>query len=183
MPQRFIALCLAIPLLTVGCSAPEARLPPLVARAPASYLLGPGDQIRVSVFGLDAMTNTYRVDDSGAIALPIIGSVTVAGKSLRESEAAINEIIRGQHLVLDPKVSAQIIEYRPFFIAGQVQRPGQYPYVPGMSLITAVTIAGGYTFRADTRQATVTRSAQKARAGQESPILPGDLIMVPESWF
>jgi polysaccharide export outer membrane protein len=129
------------------------------------------------------MNNTYLVDDTGAIAVPMLDPIMVTGKTIRETEAAIADKIRARQIVLDPRVSAQVIAYRPFFIAGEVQKPGQYPYVPGMSLMTAVSVAGGYTFRADTKKATITRASVKASATQDTQVLPGDLIVVRESWF
>jgi protein involved in polysaccharide export with SLBB domain len=174
---------LAISLITASCSSSDGGLPRLELSAPGAYRLGPGDELRVSVFGLDTMTNSYAVDDTGAVALPIIGAVPVAGKTLREAESLIADRVLARNLVIDPRVTAQVQTYRPFFIAGEVQKPGQYPYVPGMSLMTAVSIAGGYTFRADTRQAMVTRTARRGVATQETPILPGDSIIVREGWF
>lgn len=179
--MSFIALSMTA--ATVACAGPSAGLPPLAAVAPGPYQLGPGDQIRLTVFGLDALNNTYLVGDTGAISLPMIGTVEASGKTVARFESDIAESIRARQLMLDPKVSAQILAYRPFFIMGEVQRPGQYPYVPGMSMMTAVSVAGGYTFRADTKALTVTRSSTKGRASPESSVQPGDLIQVQESWF
>jgi polysaccharide export outer membrane protein len=95
--------------------------------------------------------------------------------------------LEGRELAVKPSVSAQVQKYRPFFILGEVQRPGQYPYVPGMSVLTAVSIAGGYTFRAETQYAAITRQNGekiiKGRARQQTPVLPGDTIYVYEDWF
>ncbi len=184
MTNRWIlSLSASIFLAASACGGGGGHLSPLATTAPDAYHVGTGDELRVTVFGLDAMANTYRVDDSGAIALPMLDPIKVAGKTIREVEGAIADKIRERQLVIDPKVSAQIQTYRPFFIAGEVQRPGQYPYVPGMSLMTAVSVAGGFTFRANTRSATITRAAKKGRATQDTPILPGDQILVRESWF
>ena len=179
--MSFVVLSMAT--VTGSCASPGAGLPPLAATAQGPYQLGPGDQIRVTVFGLDALNNTYLVGDTGTISLPMIGTVEASGKTVAHFETDIAESIRARQLMLDPKVSAQILAYRPFFIMGEVQRPGQYPYVPGMSIMTAVSIAGGYTFRADTKAVTVTRSSAKGRASPESNVQPGDLIQVKESWF
>jgi protein involved in polysaccharide export with SLBB domain len=172
-------LCLALS----GCANRDGRLPAISAAAQSGYRLGPGDQLRISVSGLDAITNTYLVDDSGAVALPMLSPVVVSGKTLRESEGAIADAIQERQLVLAPRVSVQMLAYRPFYIAGEVQKPGQYPYVPGMSLMTAVAVAGGYTFRADTKKATITRASTKGGATQDTPVLPGDLIVIRERWF
>ncbi len=176
-----LSLSASIFLAVSACGGGD--LSPLTTTAPEGYHIGTGDELRVTVFGLDAMANTYRVDDSGAIALPMLDPIKVAGKTIREVEGAIADNIRARQLVIDPKVSAQVQTYRPFFIAGQVQHPGQYPYVPGMSLMTAVSVAGGFTFRANTKSAMIIRGAKKGRATQDTPILPGDQILVRESWF
>lgn len=184
MTNRWIlSLSASICLAAAACGGGDGHLSSLSATAPDAYRLGSGDELRVSVFGLDTMNNTYRVDDAGTISLPLIDPIKAGGKTIREVEATIADKIRQRQLVLDPKVSAQVQTYRPFFIAGEVQRPGQYPYVPGMSLMTAVSVAGGYTFRADKRSAMVTRASIKGRATQDTPILPGDQILVRESWF
>ena len=166
-----------------GCGSADGRFAPLAMTAPAAYQLGTGDELRVTVFGLDTMTNTYRVDDSGSIALPMLDPIKVAGKTVRETEAIIVDKIRARQLLLDPRVSAQVQTYRPFYIAGEVQKPGQYPYVPGMSLMMAVSVAGGYTFRANTKSAIITRASVKGSATQDTPVMPGDQILVRESWF
>jgi protein involved in polysaccharide export with SLBB domain len=177
----FIAL--SVTVVTSACAGPSAGLQPLASTAPGPYQLGPGDQVRVSVFGLDALNNTYLVGDTGVISLPMIGTVEASGRTIAGFESEIANSIRAKQLMLDPKVSAQILAYRPFFIMGEVQRPGQYPYVPGMSVMTAVSVAGGYTFRANTKAVTVTRSTAKGRAAPDSSVQPGDLIQVQESWF
>ncbi|WP_157218497.1 polysaccharide biosynthesis/export family protein [Flavisphingomonas formosensis] len=173
----------AAAMATSAWAAQAGNTPMLPAVGTSAYQLGPGDELRIHVSGLDALNNTYFVDDTGRIAVPMLPPVTVSGKTVREAEAAIADQIRSRQLVLNPEVSAQVQAYRPFFIAGEVQRPGQYPYVPGMSLMTAVSIAGGYTFRANTKTATITRANVKGRASQETQIQPGDVIVIRESWF
>jgi polysaccharide export outer membrane protein len=169
--------------LLAGCAGPAAKLPDLAAAPPAAYRLGPGDEVRVSVFGLDAMTNSYKVGDTGMIALPLLDPVPVAGRTVRETDLLVADAIRARKLVLDPRVSTQIQAYRPFYIMGEVQKPGQYPYIPGMSLLTAVSVAGGFTFRADRKTAVIARASARGRARPDTPILPDDSIIIGESWF
>jgi polysaccharide export outer membrane protein len=170
-----------------GCSASGARLASIDSSAPTPYRLGAGDEIRLTVYGLDPLTNSYVVSDTGTISLPLLPPVPVEGRTVAETETAVADAIRAKQLVNAPSVSAQIVKYRPFFILGEVQRPGQYPYVPGMSLLTAVSVAGGYTFRADTKHARVTRRAGSAttqgKADPTTSIQPGDTIQIVESWF
>ncbi len=153
----------------------------------SSYHLGPGDRVRVIVFGMDAISNVYSVGDTGAISMPLLGAIQAGGLTASELEGRISARIVQEQLRRDPSTNVQIEQYRPFFVLGEVQRPGQYPYVPGMSLKTAVAIAGGYTFRAEEDYAAVTRSAAdgviEGRAAPTTAILPGDTIYVYESWF
>lgn len=166
-----------------GCAASGGDGIALGAQPAAPYRLGAQDELRVTVLGLDSATNTYRVGDTGVISIPMLGAVPVAGKTVAEAEEAIAAGLRTRQIVLDPKVSAQVQTYRPFFILGEVQRPGQYAYVPGMSVVTAVSVAGGYTFRANTKRARIIRDARDAPANSTATVLPGDTITIPESWF
>lgn len=180
----FVALVFAA---LPACASQEAGLPPIGAASLTPYQLGAGDEIRVAVFGLDALTNNYMVGDAGTISLPLVNEVPVQGHTTQELAAEIAQKLREKDVVKDPSVSVMVQKYRPFFILGEVQRPGQYPYVPGMSVMTAVSIAGGYTFRAKTQAATITRNAggriTKGSAEQSTPIMPGDTVLVPEDWF
>jgi len=183
MKTLMSALMAALMLATSGCAGGEHGLPLVATTAPAPYQLGPGDQIRLRVYGLDMMTDSYLVSDTGTISIPMIGSVAASGQTVETFENSVAQTIRAKQLLLDPKVSAQIVAYRPFFITGEVQKPGQYPYLPGMSVMTAVSVAGGYTFRANTKGAIITRNSNKAAAMPESGVQPGDLIQIRESWF
>lgn len=179
-------LLAAVLAVSAGAASAE-RLPPLPAMPPSAYRLGPGDEVRVTVFGLDAANNSYVVGDTGMIAVPLLPPIPAAGKSADELQALLVDQLKARELVKSPSVSVQIQKYRPFFILGEVQKPGQYPFVPGMSVLTAASIAGGYTFRADTKRAVVVRSVNgesiKGRAAPETLVQPGDTIRIPESWF
>lgn len=177
----------ALLLLTMSCSSDLSGLPSLEPMQSASYQLGPGDEIRVTVLGFDALTNDYIVSDAGTISMPMLNVIDVQGMTTAQLEQAVMTQLEGRELAVKPSVSAQVQKYRPFFILGEVQRPGQYPYVPGMSVLTAVSIAGGYTFRAETQYAAITRqngqNIVKGKAQQSTPVLPGDTIYVYEDWF
>ena len=174
-------------LLVTSSGAVAAKLPPISDAPTGPYRLGTGDEVRVGVFSLDAASNTYVIGDDGTISMPLVGLVKAQGKSASELEAGITAALRDKNLVREPSVSVQVTKYRPFFILGQVQKPGQYPYVPGMSVLTAVSIAGGYTFRAETKKATIARSAEgrtvKGQAAPETRVQPGDTIDIAEGWF
>lgn len=185
--MRIRDFLLTLALATAACSASDARLQPLPASTESAYRLGAGDEIRVTVYGLDAATNTYAIGDAGTISVPLLGPVIANGKTADELQAGLVETILARELVRTPSVSVQIQKYRPFFILGEVQRPGQYPYVPRMSVLTAVSIAGGYTFRANTKTATIVRatgtSTINGSARPETSVQPGDTIKIAEAWF
>ena len=180
------ALCLVPLALACGC-APGANLPPLPDHKAESYRLGAGDQVRIIVYGEDQLTGEFRVDDGGRIALPLLGGVRAAGLSPRQLDAAISDDLRRRNLLRDPSVSVEVLAYRPVFILGEVAKPGQYPFQPGMTVLTAVAVAGGYTYRAVQDYASVLRTTGgQAVEGKASPrafVAPGDVITVFERRF
>jgi polysaccharide export outer membrane protein len=183
--RTLIGLALTAPLLA-GCGAGYGNLTPLAALPVEPYRLGSGDEIRVAVFGFDALSSTYAISDVGTIAIPLLGAVPVEGHTTEEVETTLIAMLRARDIAPKANVSVQVQKYRPFYILGEVQKPGEFPYSPGMTILKAVSIAGGYTFRADTKQAIVTRAgshAERGRAGPEDAIRPGDTILVPEAWF
>lgn len=181
------AFALLLAFAASGCSTPGENLPELESRSLAPYRLGIGDEVRVTVFGLDALTNTYLVADDGTVSMPLLDRVELGGKTTEEAETVIEQRLRSAKIIQDPSASVQVTRYRPFYILGEVQKPGAYPYAPGMTLLTAVALAGGYTFRAETDYASVVRtddgSVQEGRVTPKTPILPGDTVYVYESWF
>lgn len=190
MVNRFRTALLAISMgLMASCTSAESGLSPLPTMAAGEYRLGAGDELRVTVYGLDPLNNSYVVGDAGTISLPLIEPVLVDGMTIPQVEAAIAQAISAKQLVSrQPSVSAQIQKYRPFFIMGEVQRPGQYPYMPGLNVNAAVSVAGGYTFRANKKSVLIKRkgpngSMVRGRAGPDSQVQPGDTIEVSESWF
>jgi polysaccharide export outer membrane protein len=150
------------------------------------YTLDTGDKLRVVVFGQDNLSNNYTVDAAGQITLPLIGAVTARGATTQQLAATIAARLK-QSFIRDPSVAVEVEVYRPFFVIGEVTYPGQYPYVPHMTVENAISIAGGFTPRAYKSQVTVTRKIQgaPARTGLPlySPVRPGDVITVGERWF
>lgn len=176
-----------VPLLLLNPTAAAYSREQPVEEISGPYRLGAGDEIRIAIFGLDAANSSYAIGDQGSISVPLVGQVDVNGKTLAEVEAALASTLRDKQILKEPSVSVQVVKYRPFFILGEVQKPGQYPYVPGMTVLNAVSIAGGYTFRANERKASISRVrsgvSSKATAQQDSRVMPGDTIIIPESWF
>jgi polysaccharide export outer membrane protein len=171
-----------------GCAAPWSRLQPIGEAGNQPYQLGPGDRIRVTVQGVEAASIDYTVSDTGNISMPLIGIVKVGGLTPHEVEAQIAARATEEQIRGNPSTTVEVEQYRPFFILGEVQRPGLYPYTPGMTVRTAVAIAGGYTFRAEEDHVAITRTVGggKPVEGQASPstaVQPNDTIYVYESWF
>ncbi len=167
----------------IALSAPAAYAAP---PQQAPYTLDSGDRLRVVVFGQDGLTNSYVVDVSGDIAMPLIGSVAARGLTTDQLSSRIAGLLR-QGYVRDPHVAVEVEAYRPFFILGEVTQPGQYPYVANMTVETAVAIAGGFTPRGYKREVVISRNygnqAYRFKTPITAQIQPGDTIQVEERWF
>jgi protein involved in polysaccharide export with SLBB domain len=177
------ALLFAIGLLAACGGEPAPR--PLDTQR-EEYRLGTGDHLRVDVFGEPDLSGESDVDSTGAIPLKLGGRIDARGKTGRELEQAIEHRL-AEGYVKDPHVSVSVLTYRPFYVLGEVQKPGPYPYVAGMTVAHAIAIAGGYTYRASKRSMTVMHfgdpKAEQYAVQEANPILPGDLIRVPERLF
>ncbi len=151
-----------------------------------AYHLGTGDKIHVTVYEEKELTGDYDVNDQGEIALPLIGPVKIAGKTITEAEALITQRY-GKDYLVHPRVNVQVLNYRPFFILGEVKSPGSYPYINGMTVVNAIALAGGYTVRASSNNILIKRGADpgagEQRVKEDSAVLPGDVIRVPERYF
>jgi polysaccharide export outer membrane protein len=179
-------LTLLLLLLVAGC-APGRGLPDLPDASAANYRLGPGDGVRLITFGEESLTGEFRVNDSGAIAVPLIGAVRAAGLTTHQLEAAVTNALKKANLLREPSVVAEITTYRPIFVLGEVNKPGQYPYQPGMTVVTAAAVAGGFTYRAVEGYASVVRSqngqAVEGKAIRQAFVQPGDVITIFERRF
>ncbi len=153
---------------------------------PLRYSLDTGDRLRVIVYSQRTLTRTYRVDDSGHISVPLIGQVFARGASTQKVARRIESALRKKYL-RDPKVSVEVATYRPFFVLGQVQTAGQFPYVVGMTAETAAAIGGGFTPRADEKKFRVSRVYKGRRytllVSKNFPVFPGDTVYVRERFF
>jgi len=181
----FAAAPRAVPAPVVF-AAPVAYVEPVPVRYDAAYHLDAGDKLRVVVYGQEGLTNTYAIDAGGSITMPLIGSVPARGRTTAGLAAAISAKLRAG-FIRDPSVAVEIEAYRPFFILGEVAAPGQYPYVPNMTVESAVAIAGGFSPRARRDSVTVTHTDGSGTARfvvpPGSPISPGDTVLVSERWF
>lgn len=161
-----------------------ASMPPV--RYDAGYRLDAGDKLRVVVYGQEGLTNTYTIDAAGSITMPLIGQVPARGRSPASLAAEITARLRNGY-IREPSVAVEIDSYRPFFILGEVQAPGQYPYVPNMTVESAVAIAGGFSPRARRDMVTLTHTDAQGVARYVVPLGtalgPGDTVQVGERWF
>src|SRR5262249_11760913 len=150
------------------------------------YALDSGDKLRIVVFGQDGLSASYSVDASGNITMPLIGAVRARGVGAAGLQRAIVAKLRDGY-VREPHVAGEVETYRPFFILGEVTLPGQYPYVPNMTIETAVAIAGGYTPRAYKQKIEVTHQinglTERRVVSPNYPVRPGDTVHISERWF
>ena len=168
----------------VRASKPGATAP--MHAYDAAYRLDAGDRLRVVVYGQEGLTNSYAIDAGGSITMPLIGAVRARGLTPSALAASITGRLRNG-FIREPSVAVEIEAYRPFFILGEVSAPGQYPYVPNMSVESAVAIAGGFSPRARRDEVMLTHTTEqgifRAAVPLGTPIEPGDTIQIGERWF
>lgn len=186
MNRRPALLALAAALAVSAC-APQYRASDYALEQPAGpYRLASGDKLRVIVFGQDNLSNIYAVDGSGRITMPLIDTVEARGRTTQQLAQAIEAKLRAGYL-REPKVAVDVDTYRPFFVLGEVTTSGQFPFVNGMTVQTAVAIAGGFTPRGQRNAAEVTRQIDgqlvTATVPITYPVQPGDTIVIKERWF
>jgi polysaccharide export outer membrane protein len=159
---------------------------PLPVSHDVAYRLDAGDKLRVVVYGQEGLTNTYAIDAGGSITMPLIGPVAARGRTPASLAAEISAKLRNGY-IREPSVAVEIEAYRPFFILGEVAAPGQYPYVPNMTVESAVAIAGGFSPRARRDVVTLTHTDGSGAARVVVPLGtslgPGDTVQVGERWF
>ena len=188
-----LALCIvsAASLTLAACSGSDSAAPPSAQMAQSgdgglsSYRLGAGDRVRIVVFGQQDLTGEYTIDGQGNLAFPLINQVQAGGMTGEQLAKTIEKGLSPDYLQ-NPNVSVEVIGYRPFYIVGEVQRPGSYPYVNGMAVINAVALAGGFTYRAREENFWIRRAnggMDKMAAGPATPVFPGDVITVRERYF
>jgi protein involved in polysaccharide export with SLBB domain len=153
----------------------------------AEYKLGAGDKIRVVVLADPEFSGEYEVDATGNISARMVGRLSVIGMTTAELEAALTERYRSSGYLRNPRISVELLSARPFFIMGEIIKPGSYPYVAGLTVAQAIAIAGGYTRRASSGRIKIKRfgsvAGSEESVTEDSTINPGDIVRVPERFF
>jgi polysaccharide export outer membrane protein len=189
---RVVATAAAVvgALASAGCAG--RGTPPLGAadaqQGLQAYRLGAGDRLRIGVYAEPSLSGDYAVSGAGEIAFPLIGTVAAGGRTLAEVTEVLTARL-GDGYMLAPRVSIEVLQYRPYYILGEVEKPGEYPYVAGRTIEQAVAAAGGFSYRANPRRVILRRlpdPAEKAvdlQSGQLVAVMPGDTIRVLERYF
>ncbi len=196
-PMKWPSLCgpvvalVALGLVT-ACSSTIGSFPtedaPMVTENPAeTYTLEPGNRVRITVFNENNLSGDFTLDPSGNLSMPLLGNLPAAGLNVKALVARIEEALRHANLMQDPKVAVEIQTYRPFYVLGEVRQPGEFPYVSGMTVLSAIAKSGGYDYRAREEDVVLVRAIKGTqkyfRANERTPILPGDIIKVLERRF
>lgn len=182
-PLRILPVLL---LLFLAACAHSGRPATYLVEQAGPYALDSGDVLRVTVYGDPDMTNTYRIDDAGAVSMPLIGAVPARGATTESLGQRITGAL-ANGFMRSPNVAVEVAEYRPYFIQGAVRNSGQLTYVYGMTVRAAISAAGGHTETANRNAATIYRrqggEMVKGSVGLDFPIMPGDTIVIAERWL
>lgn len=177
-----VALVALLPLLA-ACASSDRDVTSCPDRSIDTYTLGPNDKIRLIVFRHEDLSGEYEIDGSGYLALPLIEEFEAGGRTTRQLEDGIEARLKSARLLRNPQASVEVLKYRNFYVLGEVNRPLSYPYQNGITAVRAVAIAGGFTYRANHRGVKITSADLICRAAMTTPILPGDIVEVPERFL
>jgi protein involved in polysaccharide export with SLBB domain len=179
-----LAACGSGPLAAAGLA--DTAVDPSAVRTVPEYRLGAADKVRVNVYGEEGLTGEFIVGGSGRISMPLIGEVQAAGLTITEFQTEIAESLKKGY-INEPRVSAEVLNYRPFYILGEVNKPGEYPYTNNLTVLNAVATAEGFTYRANTRQVYIKRAdgtgEQAYPLTTATQVAPGDTIRIGERFF
>jgi polysaccharide export outer membrane protein len=148
-----------------------------------SYRLRPGDALRVTTFRQEGLSGMFTLDTKGNFSMPPVGEIRGGGQTARQLEVEIETALKSGGDLLDPQVSIEVLNYRPFYVIGEVNVPGSFEYIDGMTVTTAVALAGGFTYRVYQDGIAIERNGKKCRAKPSTPVVPDDIIRIPERLF
>jgi protein involved in polysaccharide export with SLBB domain len=171
---------------TAAPGAPVSAAAGVIDASVADYKLGSGDKIRLTIYGEPSLSGEFFVSGSGMTSLPLIGDVKATGLTVREFQDAVQKSLSDGYL-REPRVSAEVLNFRPFYILGEVTKPGTYPYTSGLTVLNAVATAGGYTYRAEKKQVYIKHDGQTSETrvslDPSTTVAPGDTIRIGERFF
>jgi polysaccharide export outer membrane protein len=180
----FVCFGLFTSLAATSARAAEGGEEP--QRVVPTYRLGADDKIRVITFGEDSLSGEFLIGGSGKVSLPLVGEVKAAGLTIPEFQKEVEAALKDGYLK-DPHVSVEVLTYRPFYILGEVQKPGEYPYSNGLTVLNAVATANGFTYRANTKKVFIKRADSTNEEAfpltSTTPVAPGDTIRIGERFF
>ena len=173
---------------SVSTSAPAPAMDTsATAFSMENYILGPNDKVKISVYGEVGLTGEYAISSDGKISLPLVGNVSASNKTVKQFQDELVIAYRDGGYLKDPKITAEVVSARPFFILGEVKIPGQYPCLNGMTVMNAVATAGGFTYRAQNDTVFIRHPGEptehKEKLSDTTPVFPGDTIRIDERWF
>lgn len=184
--RRLLLLCGFLLYAGTATAQVAAGTPAVAPPTPSEYVLGPGDKLRITVHESPDLSGEFMVGGSGAVSMPLIGEVHAGGLTVRQLANEIASLLTPDYLK-NPRVSIEVLNFRPFDIIGEVNRPGSYPYRPGMTILNAVAMAGGFTYRADKDDMYIKRAkdpeGREVEATAETAVMPGDVIRIRERFF
>lgn len=185
--SRPLALFAAISVALAACASGPAKGPTHAAATVAPvYKLGPGDKLRITTFDEPSLSGQFAIGDGGVLAFPLLGQVQAGGLTVAELRLSLETSLR-QGYLKDPKVSVEVLNYRPYYILGEVSKPGEFAYADGLTVLNAVAAAGGFTYRANTKRVHIRRAAEDREISvpltATVPVQPGDTIRIGERYF
>ena len=182
-----ILAVVALSAATIGCSSGLGDLRPISGTAASQQTVETGDSIKVAIDQIDGTDGVYVINDAGTISLPYVDEVQVRGMTFPQIQSAIEEAFKTAGIFTNPQVNVQPAQLRPFYVLGEVNRPGEFEFRQGMTVQAAISAAGGYTYRAKTDEVEITRTVNGTdvvgTANDLTRISPGDRIRVLERWF
>lgn len=191
MSMRLVAAVLVAVSLLSGCSSgpsfPSEDAPTAISNPADAYLLEPGNRVRLIVFGETNLSGDFTVDPVGNVALPLIGNVPASGVTAKVLAKRIEDLLKKDSYMQDPRVAVEVQTFRPFYVLGEVRAAGEFPYTTGMTVLSAVAKAGGYDYRAREGEVVLVRmidgQQKEYKATERTPILPGDIVRVLQRRF
>ena len=187
-----LATALLIGLLLSGCYTDFGPVevgvaPSFPSGAAVASVLQPGERVKITVYGEEALTGEYDINPTGYVTMPLIGAVKAAGRSQADLGREIAEKYRRGGFLQDPHVTVAIVQFKPFYVLGEANSPGEYPYRSGLNVHTAVAMAGGFTYRASRSYVLIRHVGDEVwkeySLAEPVPVAPGDLVRVPERYF